>query len=334
MTICICDISALELYRSSGRLLPNVSSFPRTMKDDSLAAANYCDIQSDLARFGAMGKPPHLLVRRNAKRAGFDGVAVHSRKASLPPRALVKITPEVWVVSPEYLFLELAHRVTFVRRESRSKSDELALCKMMLIALGCELCGTYLLDSLDPKGFFNREKPLAARSKIAAMIEQCSGMRGAALAREALPFVMQGAHSPMETALALLLTLPRTLGGMGFPRTVMNGEAATSEGAKRVDLLWPQVGVGLEYKGRKYHAVNQAQKDDRRENKLAGSGVTLLNVWYEDVASPLLFEALVDDIARACGIRVRVRGKRHALLQAMLRAVVFSPEFSFKKSKK
>lgn len=328
MAICICDTSALELYRSSGRLLPNVSNLARTMKADSFKAANYAEIRHDLLRFGVTGTPVHLLVRRNAKRTSFDGVVVHSRSAPLPARSILRVTSDVSVVSPEYLFLELAGRAARIGPGRRRKCDELALRKMMLVALGYELCGTYALDPVDEKGFSNFEAPLASRLRIASMLERCSNMQGAPLVRETLPLVSEGSHSPMETALAMLLTLPRALGGMGFPQAVMNGTVATSDGAKRVDLLWPQNGVGLEYKGRKYHDASQAQKDDRRENKLVGSGVTVFNVWYEDLLFPPLFEALVQDVARPLGVRVRIRSGKHAPRREMLRAVAL-PAASF-----
>ena len=38
-----------------------------------------------------------------------------------------------------------------------------------------------------------------------------------------------------------------------------------------------------------------------------GSGWTILNVWYEDIVEEHLYNQLVADVARAMGIRLRIR---------------------------
>ena len=60
-------------------------------------------------------------------------------------------------------------------------------------------------------------------------------------------------------------------------------------------------------KVRKILYVTQAGRDDRRQNKLVGSGWTILNVWYEDIVEEHLYNQLVADVARAMGIRLRIR---------------------------
>lgn len=74
-----------------------------------------------------------------------------------------------------------------------------------------------------------------------------------------------------------------------------------------MDVAFPGHKVGLEYKGRKFHTIEQVERDDRRQNKLVGSGWTILNVWYEDIVEEHLYNQLVVDVARAMGIRLRIR---------------------------
>lgn len=49
--------------------------------------------------------------------------------------------------------------------------------------------------------------------------------------------------------------------------------------------------------------------------------MTILNVWYEDLISDFLFNRLVSDLARAMGVRLRIRTdafKPRQLLRAWL----------------
>ncbi len=166
--------------------------------------------------------------------------------------------------------------------------------------IGFELCGTYLLDeSWD--GLTNTDKPLTSVGRISDVIEYMKGSPGATLAREALELVHDGSNSPMESVLCALLAWPRRLGGYAMGPVSLNHHVATADGDRYVDVAFPGHRVGLEYKGRRFHSIEQAGRDDRRQNKLVGSGWTILNVWYEDIVEERLYDQLVDDIAYAMG---------------------------------
>lgn len=136
---------------------------------------------------------------------------------------------------------------------------------------------------------------------------RCPERRGSSRAREALELVSDGSNSPMESVLCALLTWPRRLGGYALGPVSLNHRVSTADGDRYVDVAFPGHKVGLEYKGRKFHAIEQAGRDDRRQNKLVGSGWTILNVWYEDIVEEHLYNQLVADVARAMGIRLRIR---------------------------
>ena len=72
-----------------------------------------------------------------------------------------------------------------------------------------------------------------------------------------------------------------------------------------MDLAFPGDRVGLEYKGKQYHAIEQSGRDDRRQNEIAGRGWTILNVWHEDLCDDNLFALLEDSLLRALGHRFR-----------------------------
>lgn len=52
-------------------------------------------------------------------------------------------------------------------------------------------------------------------------------------------------------------------------------------------------------------------------------GMTIPNVWYEDLISDLLFNRLVSDLARAMGVRLRIRIDVFKPRQLALRAQLF-----------
>ncbi len=97
------------------------------------------------------------------------------------------------------------------------------------------------------------------------------------------------------------------LAGYALGPVSLNHRVSTADGDRYVDVAFPGHKVGLEYKGRKFHAIEQAGRDDRRQNKLVGSGWTILNVWYGDIVEEHLYNQLVADVARAMGIRLRIR---------------------------
>lgn len=117
-----------------------------------------------------------------------------------------------------------------------------------LVVAGMELCGRYAVSR---EGAISSRCPLTSASRLRRFVGQAEGMRGVKKARRALRFVMDDSASPMETSLALLLSMPRSLGGYGLPRPVMNlridavafdkcmvGHCAESR-FFRGDLCWP-----------------------------------------------------------------------------------------------
>lgn len=305
MRLCICDTSALELLRSSGRLLPELLERPRTgsLADCGLTPLPFFD--DVLLYSGVKRRPVHVMLANDAGGRHRGDVVVHRRSGRNPRRSFIVVNDDLLVTGPEFLFCDLAAREDF---------DVIDLA-----VLGYELCGTYILDdSWD--GLTNTAESMTSVAKIGRMIEGRAGCAGVSRAREALSLVRDGSNSPMETVLCALLTFPRRLGGYGFGPVSLNHRVLTADGQRYVDIAFPEVGVGLEYKGRAFHAVEQAGRDDRRQNKIVGTGMTIMNVWYEDIAQDHLFQQLISDLVRAMGIRLRIRSASFAARQNLLRA--------------
>lgn len=303
MSICICGPSALELFRSHGRLVPDLLKQPRTARTDDLIIETPPWLEDELPRLGVTTKPYHLMVSNPSAWHHCEGVVCHKRSAPQPPRSLVAINDDIRTSSPELLLYDLASYTDFDLID--------------LVLVGYELCGTYVLDqSWD--GMTNTDAPMTSAAKINRCLCRLVGMPGVARARAALSLVHDGSNSPMETILCMLFTLPRKLGGYGLGPVSLNHKIATATGPRWVDVAFTAAALGLEYKGAQAHSIERTKRDDRRQNKLVGSGMTIINVWYEDLVTPHLFEQLVADIFHAMGKRLRIRSASFSVRRALL----------------
>ena len=302
---CVCGASAMQLYRSSRRLIPTLLDKPRTGQLTGCIIPAEQMLADEMERNGIHERPHHLLVNRSYRGYKRDDIVVHIANNALPPRALIKASRSLYVTSPELTFIQIA---------ASGELDE-----MELALIGFELCGTYVLDdSWD--GCTHTDTPLTSVLKISRMIDALPGYAGVERAHKALTHVADGSNSPMESVLAMLVSLPTRMGGLGLGPIALNHPVATPLGPRRPDILFTKHRVGLEYKGKEYHSVEAVGRDDRRQNKLTGSGVTILNVWYEDLVNEHLFEQFITDLFRTLSMRKRIRVKGFVEKQALLRA--------------
>ena len=308
MSICVYGITALEILRSSGRLLPDLLECPRTSSLEGCRSASKAELDDLLPRLGAKTRPYQLMVPEGISTYDRSGVCRHRVRGKLPRASLIKAGRHVLVPTPELVFCQMA---------TVGEHDE-----MDLALLGMELCGTYVLDvSPDSwKGFTNLSEQIASRERIAKCLDSYAGMTGAPKARRALSLVLDGSNSPMETVLAVLITFPTKLGGCGLKGAALNYRVVLDDQTRMIDIAFPDKKVGLEYKGRAYHTIEQSGRDDRRQNGLVGSGWTIINVWYEDLADPVLFENLISAICRSLGVRLRISVAGYANKRQILRS--------------
>lgn len=302
--VCACGASALELYRSSKRLIPTLLDKPRTGQVAGLLVPPALAPCEDMARRGINSKPYHLLV--DGKRGYNPRPDIHCTACHrpLPPRSLIKVEKTFWTTGPELTLIELCADVN--------------LNDLELIQIFYELCGTYVLDN-SWDGLTNTDIALTSSSKVARLIASIHRVAGIARARKLIKYVHDGSNSPMETALAMLVSLPTRMGGLGLGPIAMNHPVATPVGLRHVDIVFPKHRVGLEYQGKQFHSIEQAGRDARRQNKIVGSGYTILNVWYDDLVIDHLFQQFVTDLFRALEHRQRIRAQGFDTSQKLLR---------------
>lgn len=261
-------------------------------------------LREEMERAGLARAPYHLLVPHKRLRYARCDVIFHIREQPLPPRTLLRAYNGPLITGPELIFCDLA---------SSAGMDAIDL-----VQVGYELCGRYLIrDCWD--GYIENSTCATSTEKIERVISGLAYRRGISAARKLVKCVNNGSNSPMETVLAMLLNLPKPLGGQGLKPISLNYPVTTLQGVKFVDIAFPWAKVGLEYKGREAHSVEKASRDDRRQNTLTGSGWTILSVWYEDLTQSNLYEKLLQEVFCLLHLRRRCRSEAYRAQERILR---------------
>ena len=307
MRICLSHLSALEYYRS---LLDDYAPRFKFARPNAIES---CGFRVDdrlgrkLSECGVQTRPLHLLCSRSHRQNSRAGTMCHSVSSGLPRSSLIVADDEVLVCAPS---------LTIVQVASCLREIDAAL-------VAFELCGTYSLSS---DGFKGRRDALCSRAKLERYLASSGEMRGTKKARAIAGYLLDASASPMETAMAMLISAPTRLGGMGIDGALLNKEVTTPGGVRRVDMVWPEYRLGLEYQSESEHrGWVKRELDDRRRNDIVAKGVEIMSVYYRDLSMPGLFDELIRNIASVMGRRVRIRVRDFKYRQSVLRSRVLPP---------
>lgn len=293
MEAIICDISALAYWRSrseplgspdapmtavpSRRGLPPVDAPSRALLDD-------------LSTWGIMGEGDvHLLVTSRDRQRRLKDAHVHLLSVPVPAGSFVRTLGQVYVVSPELLFVMRAAELDLVP----------------LLELGHELCGTYRLSE-DGAATYG-VKPLTSVSALASFARKCRGLAGVKRALKAVRWLADDSRSPAETALSIAFRLPYRYGGYSLGSPLLNHEIALDEAAARIlgrdrispDLYWPDARHPCEYDSRTFHSSReQADYDERRRNAYAAMGMSVTVLRPRHFLDLALLDAMAASIRR------------------------------------
>lgn len=120
-----------------------------------------------------------------------------------------------------------------------------------VIHVGMMLCGIYAKgpysddSSQGAERKLFRRKQLVSTADLSAFLQEAHHMRGIGNAKAALPFVVEGSASPMESIALLMLCLPRDMGGWGLPVPCMNA-AVYVDGSGEIRPRKPDVSLERE----------------------------------------------------------------------------------------
>lgn len=138
----------------------------------------------------------------------------------------------------------------------------------------------------------------------------------------------------METALALILTLPVRYGGYSIPQPVMNMLVPVKAGQGRgvdkhyyrCDLAWPDRGVAVEYDSDAFHTgSDRIAADAKRRNSLSYLGYHVITVGRQQMKSEAALSMVAVQIAKQLGVRLRPRSQNWAESRKRLREELLSP---------
>lgn len=315
MLAIINNISALRFWCMIETAVHEVSA-PFALGSDTQPATFYpaSDAQ-DQPCYDFGNEPLHLLVEPDSHRKPSKQFIRHTLSRSYPTGAFRRLDSRTAIVSPELCFVEMGTQLPF--------------CK--LVELGNFLCGTYTMNPNAPD--LNTKPPLTTKAALSRFVSQCEHLHGIAAAKQALRYVCDGAASPRENKLAVLLSLPTKMGGYGFSPPLMNYRFAYSPQTARlfghnnvvIDLYWPDCKLALEYDGFEYHSTDTALTRDRRKSsELNHHGITVIRVDKAQVSTPEALFVLAKKIAYHQGSRLyrpsqRSLNKRREVFYRLMR---------------
>ena len=272
------------------------------------------------------GSPVHAFVRNRAEGTSTKRLITHVMSAPAPNGSFIDLGHGICICSPQFTFMQMAAQVDLVE----------------VVKIGMELAGTYSawhLDALNegsPSPYRRAKKrtctfgipPAIKTSRTKAFVKRLEGWRGAVGARSALRWLADGSASPMETAVYLLLCLPKRLGGYGFPRPVLNPKLIISnpDGTKEryPDLFWIGANIDVEYNSDEDHSGEWSRyRDSKREIELTVANLKVLPLTRPQLMNADEFDAFAQGLRRMLGIRARAadnewRWRRNELQHRLL----------------
>lgn len=312
MALFFDGISALDCYRAMNLAGASVGAPKRYAREFAASSPNLASLKSARESFPGLVSP-RLLVSEQSKRCRIQGVKCRVLGSPLPSEAFIFLGDDMYACSPAFAFVRSAIELDFAE----------------LVLLGYEITGSYRLDSNSEQGFFSAP-PLVSHSALVSISSQ-GNLPGANKARNALRFVSPRSASPMETALAMLLSMPKAKGGYGLPLPQLNAAVEVPKGDWRVaygrqfrcDLLWPTASLCVEYDSDMFHTGSQKiAHDARRRNALSSLGFTVITATKSQVTSIPGLDQLASQVARGIGVRLRMERVNRKAQRALLDCAV------------
>lgn len=294
---------------------------PRQVKALLRVPAPFADAEADREApdSSLFGGHVHILVAEPGLRSQAKGAVSHVYPRPIPRDLLYRAQEGLYLTGPDLCFALMAAELGTV---------DLAL-------LGNELVGSYAPYPPSPYGIVERT-PLTSLDRLRRTVGQLGGRRGCARARACLELLLPGAASPMESRLALYLTLPRHLGGYGLPAPMLNMTFDADGRTRRLDahryrgdLCWPEARVAVEYDSDAAHTGSQRiAEDTRRRNELVDRGITVVGVTRQQAHSFHELDRVAHVVARLLGHRMRERRSDQPQRRLALFTKLFGPQRS------
>ena len=221
------------------------------------------------------------------------------------------------------------------------------LNELELIEFGYELCGSYELPIHTAAAWarpcgggeveYTARRPLTTRAALQKFVKSNSGLKGSRAAEKALVRVRDGSRSPMETATALAIVMPRCRGGLGFKGVELNRRIdipdefrnLTTSSYFEVDIFAPRRNAGVEYDGGTHEEATRRAHDVERLATLNAMGVSVQTLTKSQFANQLAFHRAMNAVARMFGCKagssIEFQRAQNELRQALIRNWTLGP---------
>lgn len=316
--VTLTDISALEKMAADGllaKLGAPSSGAGLAWGRTSMRAVRCADLPA-LGTCLSKEAPAHVLVSSPKDRLRSELVVSHVWSGPLPERSLFRLSDDVLLASPGLVLAQMA---------TRAPVPELAAVVM-------EMCDRYGRVRWTERGFLDRG-PLTTPQTLRNYLQELPGHLCVCRAEEATRLALVGSRSPLETAFALMVSLPEELGGCGFERPRLNHRidpspeltALCDQDWYEADLCWPERRVICEVNSRQEHLTPGAQDHDAaKAGALDAMGWRVHSVTVGRLKGAASREALFGQMAASLGCpppsaRPEDVRRRAKLVQRLLR---------------
>ena len=265
----------------------------------------------DVARDANESLEVMVFDRRNARYAMDCQCHVSSKRFSCS--RFMELEDDIYIVGVELCALQAATYLSF--RE--------------LVEYYFELCGAYSLGTGSSTSYAERF-PLTSTERLKQFFNSITRCDGLALARKAIQCVRDGCRSPMETAFVMMLTLPKSEGGLGIKGIETDYEVQVTAAAKNLtrrkkffmDAYLKKSRTDIEYNGFYHDAEEDRAIDEERKNALASMGYGIITVSRYSFMHASSFVRVMEAIQRKEGVRPSRLPKDFQIMQEDLRQFV------------
>lgn len=244
-----------------------------------------------------------VLVGKDAWRTVKKGARAYQCSVELPKGSLRQITPRLYIVSPELMFVQMSYQL----QEPH-----------LVAALATELAGTY---ALLPTGMTSCERllrnkkplfdssylkgdgycdalPLTTIGKLQKFLENVSHLRGSGPASKGLQAAVDNSASPFETELDVSLILRRSWGGAGCGTAKANENIPFNEEGRKItnkrkaiaDVIFTAKNgkrIVIEPGGEEWHSGKNAMvNDNARRLALENQRIEVIVVPWKTFENP------------------------------------------------
>lgn len=271
MGIVLSHATARAVYQTAESIAIYAAD-PKPMDKIRASAPTTSDLEAArawLKRKNVDSETIHVLTFSNNAQRHRKGCVCHLTRYVFDAESYLELEPNVYIVDIKLCALQAA--------------ADLDLSE--LVEYYFEICGSYALGTSDETQY--RERPaLTTVDELRAFFSQASGYRGSNKALKALSYVCGGCRSPLETAFVMMLTMPKSMGGLGIHSVQTDYRvpvtkryaALTRRTVFYLDAYLENSMTDIEYNGFYHDEPEQQAIDEERRNTLRNMGYVVITV--------------------------------------------------------